>query len=87
MPFWVTRRSLSSGEPRREPAVQRHVGQHARAVEEAGLGGDEQERRLGSERDQDEGESAAVRPGWRSCVSNSTALRVLPFSGATRKSR
>ena len=34
----------------RQPAVDRHVGHHARPVDEAGLRGDEQQRRLGDQR-------------------------------------
>ena len=44
-----------SRKARRKPAIQRHVRQYARAVEKAGLGGDEQQGRLGSEGDDDEG--------------------------------
>ena len=60
MPLWVTSRSLRVAKRVGQPAVQGHVGQHARAVKEARLRGDEEERGLGDERDQDEGERGAM---------------------------
>ena len=50
------------GEARREPAVERHVRQDAGAVEEPGLRGDDQERGLGEQGDDDEGAPGPVPP-------------------------
>ena len=48
------------GEPVRHPRVVGHVGQHARAVDEAGLRRHEQQRALGDDRHQHE---RAAQPG------------------------
>jgi hypothetical protein len=47
-------------EPLGEPAVERHVRQHARSVDEAGLRGDDEQQRLGGQRRGDE--CAGARP-------------------------
>ena len=68
-------------EPGGEPAVQRHVGQHARAVQEARLRGDEQQRGLRGERDQDESERRAVRPGGGEMLEQHGIERLAGFGG------
>jgi hypothetical protein len=47
MPFW---------------AVERHIGQHAGAIEKAGLGGDEQQGGGGEHGDPDEARGEGMRP-------------------------
>ena len=51
------------GKARGEPPVERHIGEHARTIKEARLGGDEEQGRLGRQRNQDERESRSMRPG------------------------
>ncbi len=73
------------GEAVRHPGVDGHVRQHARAVDEAGLRGDEQQRPLGEQR-QDHDRRA---PSGRCAVSRSarTAFIVLPVAGVMCQSR
>ena len=53
-PLCVASRSERLREPVRHPGVAGHVGQHARAIDKAGLRGDEQQAAFGDDRDQHE---------------------------------
>ena len=67
----------------RDPGVERHVAEHARAVEESRLRGDDEERRLGDEERQDEsgpGAEAADVPVSEERVEEHRVHR-LPFGG------
>ena len=72
MPFWVTSRSESWAKRVRHPRVDGHVGEHARAVEEAGLRGDEQQRRLREQRER----ARTPCPIWRPPTVQSAGQRV-----------
>ena len=75
------------GEAVRQPGVDRHVRHDARAVDEARLRGDEEQRALAEQRGDDE---RTCRPAGRRCASRrrraraSTAFIVLPSVGRRR---
>ena len=75
------------GEAVRQPRVGRHVGHDARAVDEARLRGDEEQRALADERGDDEAVPDAARRPWSSAPatrSKRTAFIVLSSARAWR---